>query len=177
MAGDQASYQPVRLNYMMGYDMILKLIMTPYYDDFIFRGEGRSGNPLIPYAYREKKDRQGLSGKERVKMLAMEYLRKQRLVPLEAIGDQEMVFYEIASLLWFYDQANRQGLRVPDIPQTTLGNELMEVQAQTFRVGGSDFLEKWSDSCRRPASRHPDQDAGLVIRHQRRPVLRRDEPA
>jgi len=81
---------------------------------------------------------------EKVKVLGRKYLEKQRIFGLDEDANVGNAFYEIASLLWFYDIANRQGLRVPDIPQAGRGNEFLEVQKQSSGLSGLDFLDGWS---------------------------------
>ncbi len=119
--------------------------VSPRYGRYVFRGESDSDHHLIPYAYRTESKGGRISGRERMKEEAERYLKRQWLILPEDGLDMGQNFYEIAALLWFYDLANRQGLRVPDIPHISLGNEFFEAQKQSSMSDSKDFLEKWSD--------------------------------
>ena len=119
--------------------------VSPRYGRYVFRGESDSDRHLIPFAYRTESKNSKISGRKKIKMEVERYLKRQRLImPADGL-DMGQDFYEIATLMWFYDMANRQGLRVPDIPHMSLGNEFFEAQKQAFKINGKDFLERWSD--------------------------------
>lgn len=124
---------------------IMVCTLSPRYGRYVFRGESDSDHHLVPFAYRTESKDGKISGRKKIEMEAEQYLKRQRLIMPGDGHDMGQSFYEIATLLWFYDMANRQGLRVPDIQHTCLGNEFFEAQKQAFQIDGDTFLEEWSD--------------------------------
>ncbi len=101
----------------------------------IFRGAGDSSYHLIPYAYRE-------DGMDDLKKIAEHHMKRRTFFrpPYERKPDTS--FYEAVALRWFYDIANRQGLRVPDIPNPHSDYDLLDDSNWNL---DSTFLEDWSD--------------------------------
>ena len=130
----QEEYEPVKLD-TWSYEDTLRYTSESRDDDLIFRGLGNSSYNLIPTAYRS-------GAEEKLKKMADKYLKKG----LFAIGkgaDMGMTFYEVAALLWFYDIANRQGQRVPDIPHTYSGASFFDIQY--LSRNDQQFVKEWSE--------------------------------
>ena len=137
-------YQPVKTD-ELHFEEIMKFTVDSHYSDFIFRGTGDSKFELVPSLYHERKvDGRVLTGKEIVKSEAEEYISKQRTFGLEKGKEQDLEFYEIASLLWFYDKANKQCIPLPEIPRTIMKNEFLDVQIQRNNLTAGSYIQRWS---------------------------------
>lgn len=130
----QDGYEPVKIE-IWTYKEALEHSTEARDDDFVFRGLGDSSYKLIPTAYR-------LGAEEKLKKVADKYLEKG-LFAIDEKADMGMTFYEVAALIWFYDLANRQGLRVPDIPHTYSGASFLDIQylSRDDRL----FVKEWSE--------------------------------
>jgi len=137
-------YQPVKTD-EWHFEKIMKFIMEPHYSDFIFRGTGDSNFELVPSLYHDRNiEGRVFTGKEIVKSEAEEYISKQRTFGLEKSVKMDLEFYEIASLLWFYDKANKQCIPLPEIPRKTLRNEFLDVQNQRNKLTPESYILEWS---------------------------------
>ena len=85
---------------------------------------------------------------EIVEKIAERYVSKQKLLMPEDVGELGIALdsesCEIASLLWFYDMANRQRLPLPGIPRRTLTNELLDIQELRKSFTSESYIQDWS---------------------------------
>ena len=104
----------------------------------VFRGMEDSEWELVPYAYRDE-------GKAILKAMTKACING----PMSLVGIDkaklDQIYYEIIPLIWFWDTANRRGLRVPDIPHHHRGDAFFEADGlikETIRKSDfSDWLE------------------------------------
>lgn len=131
-----SDYQPI-VSLSMSYQDILDLITRPMIDELIFRGVKDSAYGLVPSAYRR-------NGMKKLYKEARTYMIRCGSWPLHDKQSTRPEFREIMALLWFYDLANRQGLRVPDIPHAYSGNRYRDALSLS-KTANAHFVEDWSE--------------------------------
>ena len=87
----------------------------------IFRGVEQSSYPLVPSAFRKK-------GKRELKAISEAFVNGHRSLFDITEAKFPDTYYEFISLMWFWDIANKRGIRVPDIPHMYNGNMFFEAQ-------------------------------------------------
>ena len=118
----------------LDHDRLLNRTLQLHTHTTIFRGVSNSEYDLIPSALRE-------DGKNKLKTMAKEYLKHESMRSVEETNNP--IGYEIASLEWFYDMANRQGLNIPDIPHNYFGDGFVEISELTELYEPFWMNEEW----------------------------------
>ena len=106
-------------------------------NNYIYRGVKDSAYGLVPSAYRK-------DGQSKLRKEAKTYTSLCGIIPLPNKQSTRPEFREIMALLWFYDLANRQGLRVPDIPHAYSGIRYKDALSLS-ESANVNFVDDWSE--------------------------------
>ena len=132
------NYKPfveVKLNH----DQLLERTLIPRPRTTLFRGVIDSRYSLIPFALRD-------NGKIELKKLTNEFLKHESTFSIADSAEMDSIFYEIASLIWFYEIANKQGISIPYVPHEYHGDAFKEVTNLVSLHKGSWMNELWFET-------------------------------
>lgn len=132
------NYKPfveVKLNH----DQLLERTLIPRPRTTLFRGVIDSRYSLTPFALRD-------NGKIELKKLTNEFLKHESTFSIADSAEMDSIFYEIASLIWFYEIANKQGISIPYVPHEYHGDAFKEVTNLVSLHKGSWMNELWFET-------------------------------
>lgn len=132
----QLDYQPI-ISLKWDHQDVLDFTTQPIANNLIFRGVKDSAYGLVPSAFRR-------DGMVKLKKEAKTYTKLCGVSPPRDDPSKNIELQEIMALLWFYDLANRQGLRVPDIPHAYSGIRYYDAISLS-KSANLNFIDNWSE--------------------------------
>ena len=114
---------------------LFEIVTQPRKIATVFRGVECSTYKLVPSAYRD-------AGMEQLRKITETFIDGySSMIDISTGSHPHKIFYEIAPLIWFHEIANRNGLRVPEIPLTSIGNPFIEIDG--LAKDESTHFEDW----------------------------------